>query len=54
MFYQTTEAHEALRDKIREFAETEVKPVAFLLDQEKMCIRDRISGEIWRESDTAS
>ena len=34
MFYQTTEAHEALRAKIREFAETEVKPVAFLLDQE--------------------
>ena len=34
MFYQTTEAHEALRAKIREFAETEVKPIAFLLDQE--------------------
>ncbi|MDO4316291.1 MAG: acyl-CoA dehydrogenase family protein, partial [Oscillospiraceae bacterium] len=34
MFYQTTEAHEALRAKIREFAETEVKPIAFMLDQE--------------------
>ncbi|WP_087064598.1 acyl-CoA dehydrogenase family protein [Intestinibacillus massiliensis] len=34
MYYQTTEAHEALRAKIREFAETEVKPIAFLLDQE--------------------
>ncbi len=34
MFYRTTEAHEALRAKIREFAETEVKPIAFTLDQE--------------------
>lgn len=34
MLYQTTEAHEALRAKVREFAEAEVKPQAFLLDQE--------------------
>jgi len=34
MLYQTTEAHEALRAKVREFAETEVKPQAFLLDKE--------------------
>lgn len=34
MFYKTTEAQEALRAKIREFAETEVKPLAFMLDQQ--------------------
>jgi len=34
MFFKTTEDHEALRAKIREFAETEVKPLAFLLDKE--------------------
>lgn len=34
MLYQTTEAHEALRAKVRDFAETEVKPQAFLLDKE--------------------
>lgn len=34
MFYQTTEAHEALRAKIRAFAEAEVKPIAFKLDKE--------------------
>jgi len=33
MLYTTTEKHEALRQKIREFAETEVKPLAFMLDQ---------------------
>ena len=33
MLFQTTEEHEALRKKIREFAETEVKPLAFLLDK---------------------
>ena len=33
MLFQTTEEHEALRKKIREFAEAEVKPLAFLLDQ---------------------
>jgi alkylation response protein AidB-like acyl-CoA dehydrogenase/rubredoxin len=34
MFFKTTEKHEDLRAKIREFAEEEVKPIAFMLDQE--------------------
>lgn len=34
MYFKTTEQHEQLRSKIREFAESEVKPIAFLLDQE--------------------
>ncbi|HBL05617.1 MAG TPA: acyl-CoA dehydrogenase [Clostridium sp.] len=34
MFFKTTEKHETFRVKIREFAETEVKPQAFMLDQE--------------------
>ena len=34
MMYQTTQAHEELRTKVRAFAEAEVKPIAFLLDQE--------------------
>lgn len=34
MFFKTTEEHEALRAKIREFAETELKPQTFLLDKE--------------------
>ena len=33
MLYQTTEAHEALRAKIRAFAEADIKPIAFQLDQ---------------------
>ncbi|MCL2493635.1 MAG: acyl-CoA dehydrogenase family protein [Clostridiales bacterium] len=34
MSFKTTEEHEALRSQIRKFAETEVKPIAFMLDQE--------------------
>lgn len=34
MFFKTTEQHEALRARIREFAETEVKPLTFLMDKE--------------------
>ncbi|MCL2367251.1 MAG: acyl-CoA dehydrogenase family protein [Oscillospiraceae bacterium] len=34
MSYQTTKEHEALRLKVRAFAEKEVKPVAFMNDQE--------------------
>lgn len=34
MFFKTTEDHENLRMKIRKFAETEVKPIAFMLDKE--------------------
>ncbi len=33
MLYQTTPEHEALREKIRKFAEEEIKPIAFSLDQ---------------------
>ena len=33
MRYMTTEQHEELRAKIRTFAEEEVKPIAFMLDQ---------------------
>lgn len=33
MLFQTTQAHEELRAKIRAFAESEVKPIAFSLDQ---------------------
>ena len=34
MLYQTTQAHEELRAKVREFVEAEVKPIAFMLDKE--------------------
>lgn len=34
MLFKTTEQHEALCAKVREFAETEVKPIAFMLDQQ--------------------
>jgi butyryl-CoA dehydrogenase len=34
MSFKTTVEHENLRTKIREFAEEEVKPIAFMLDQE--------------------
>ena len=33
MLFQTTQAHEELRQKVRAFAEAEVKPIAFTLDQ---------------------
>ena len=33
MNYQPTQEQEALRQKVREFVETEVKPHAFALDQ---------------------
>lgn len=34
MSFKTTEAHEELRKKVRDFAEKEVKPIAFKLDQD--------------------
>ncbi|MBU3188822.1 acyl-CoA dehydrogenase family protein [Clostridium bowmanii] len=34
MYFKTMEQHENLRMKIREFAQEEVKPIAFMLDQE--------------------
>ena len=48
MFYQTTEAHEALRQKVRAFAEAEVKPIAFMLDQENRFPREAVTkmGEL--------
>jgi butyryl-CoA dehydrogenase len=33
MLYQTTQAHEDLRAKVRAFAEAEIKPIAFMLDK---------------------
>jgi butyryl-CoA dehydrogenase len=33
MLFQTTKEHEAIREKIRKFAEEEVKPLAFTMDQ---------------------
>ena len=33
MLFKTTAEHEALRAKVREFAESEVKPIAFMLDK---------------------
>ena len=33
MLFQTTQAHEELRSRIRAFAEEEIKPIAFMLDQ---------------------
>ena len=42
MMYQTTQAHEELRAKVRAFAEAEVKPIAFLLDQENRFPTDAV------------
>ena len=36
MLFKTTDQHEALRKKIREFAEKEVKPHAFMMDKENL------------------
>lgn len=34
MYFKTTEAHEQLRQKVRKFAEEEIKPYAFMMDKE--------------------
>ena len=34
MLFQTTQAHEELRAKVRAFSEEEIKPIAFMLDQQ--------------------
>lgn len=34
MLFKTTDAHEELRAQVREFAESEVKPIAFKMDQD--------------------
>ncbi|WP_238901185.1 MULTISPECIES: acyl-CoA dehydrogenase family protein [unclassified Clostridium] len=44
MFFKTTEQHENLRTKIREFAEEEVKPIAFMLDQENKFPSEVVQG----------
>lgn len=36
MLFKTSDAHEALRMQVREFAETEIKPIAFLMDKENL------------------
>ena len=42
MLFQTTPEHEALRAKIRAFAEEEIKPIAFLLDQQNEFPEDAV------------
>ena len=34
MLFTTTREHEEFRAQIREFAETKIKPIAFMLDKE--------------------
>lgn len=48
MNYTTTQAHEELRAKVRAFAEAEVKPIAFKLDQESLFPREAVTkmGEL--------
>ena len=48
MNFQTTETHEALRAKVRAFAEAEIKPIAFQLDRENRFPRDAVNkmGEL--------
>ena len=43
MLFKTNEAHEALRKKVREFAETVVAPVAFELDRENKYPEDIVA-----------
>ncbi|MBU3181971.1 acyl-CoA dehydrogenase family protein [Clostridium psychrophilum] len=43
MFFKSTDQHENLRKKIREFAEEEVKPIAFMLDLENKFPMDAIN-----------
>ena len=48
MLFQTTPAHEELRAKIRKFAEEEIKPIAFMLDQQNEFPADAVKklGEL--------
>lgn len=48
MLFQTNEIHEALREKVRAFAEAEVKPIAFMLDQQNEFPTDAVKkmGEL--------
>lgn len=36
MLFKTSDAHEAIRMQVREFAENEIKPIAFLMDKENL------------------
>lgn len=42
MRYKTSEEHEALRAVIREFAENEIKPIAFMMDKENQFPKEAI------------
>lgn len=42
MYYKTSEEHEALRAEIREWAEREIKPIAFTLDKNSEFPREQI------------
>lgn len=42
MYFKTTQEHEELRAKIREWAEREIKPIAFMLDQNNEFPREQI------------
>ena len=42
MQYQTTQAHEEFRAKVREIAEAEIKPIAFMLDKENRFPTDAV------------
>lgn len=44
MFFKTTEQHEDFRLKIRQFAEEQVKPIAFMLDQENKFPSEVVHG----------
>lgn len=43
MLFTTNESHEALREKVRTFAEEEIKPIAFKLDQENAFPEDAVA-----------
>lgn len=44
MSYRTTAEHEELRSKIREWAEREIKPIAFMLDKNNEFPREQIAA----------
>ena len=44
MLFQTTQAHEELRARVRAFAEAEIKPIAFMLDKENKFPREQIEA----------
>lgn len=44
MLYQTTEAHEKLRAEVRAFAESEIAPIAFQLDQQNEFPTEAVKG----------